>query len=300
MKTRVGSIEFKNPLLAASGTWAYGLEFLNEPWQKDLAGFVTKSLSIEASTGNPMPRLYETDGGMLNSIGLQNMGIQNFLKEVEPRLQAAKLPYILSVYAHRKEDFQRLAAFSRESSALAVELNISCPNIERGGLEFSSEAKVTEDLLKTVKPELNKPLWVKLSPNVTRIEDMAMAAEAGGADAISLINTLVGMSIDVDAQKPWLGKVTGGLSGPAIRPVAVEKVYRSYRQVKIPLVGMGGIRCARDVLEFLMAGASAVQVGTWNFREPQIYEQLARDLRAYLEKYSLQNISDLVGLAHEH
>lgn len=298
LEVQVGDLRFKSPLIAASGTWAYGLEFLGSKVENFMGAFVTKSLSVLPSAGNPMPRIYETDAGMLNSIGLQNMGIENFLKEVEPQLQQRKTAYVLSIYANRLEDFEVLAQKAESSSALAVELNISCPNIDKGGLEFSSDSSVIESLVKNVKKRLQRPLWVKLSPNVTSIEEMAKAAEAGGADALSLINTLVGMSIDVDSQKAYLGKRRGGLSGPAIRPVAIDKVYRCFKVVKIPIVGMGGIRNARDVVEFFLAGAKAVQIGTWNFRDPFVYEEILKDLQLYLERHQVKKLSDLVGLAH--
>lgn len=296
--TKVGRLEFKTPLLAASGTWAYGLEFLSHPLNRFMAGFVTKSLSLSPSEGNPMPRLYETDAGLLNSIGLQNMGIDAFISKVDPKLKEAKAPYVLSIYAHRLEDFRLLAEKSRKTSALAVELNISCPNIDKGGLEFSSDPRVTEDVVRKVKAEIKRPLWVKLSPNVTSIVEIAKAAEAGGADVLSMINTLVGMAIDVEAAKPWLGKKRGGLSGPAIKPVALERVFRCYSEVKIPIVGMGGIRSARDVVEFLMAGAAAVQIGTWNFRDPFAYENMAKELADFMDKRGYKGIKDLVGIAH--
>ncbi len=298
LQSQVGNLKFKTPLLAASGTWAYGMEFLEHPVQKDLGAFVTKSLSVRVSEGNPMPRLYETDGGLLNSIGLQNMGIDAFIRDVEPALKQKKSPYILSVYAQSVDDFKILADKANSTFAMAVEFNMSCPNVDQGGLEFSSDPKVVENLVSVVKKLLKKPLWAKLSPNVTSIEEIALAAEAGGADAVSMINTLLGMAIDVENKKPWLGKIRGGLSGPAIRPVAIEKIFRTYKKVKIPIVGMGGIKNARDVLEFLMAGASVVQLGTWNFRDPFVYSKMAAELEVYLKKHSIQSIRDLVGLAH--
>jgi dihydroorotate dehydrogenase (NAD+) catalytic subunit len=298
LKTKVGALEFKNPLLAASGTWAYGLELLNHPLQDFLAGFVTKSVSVQPSEGNPMPRLCETDGGLLNSIGLQNMGIDAFLSKAEPKLKAAGQTFVLSIYANKVDDFRILAEKSKSSAAVAIELNISCPNIDKGGLEFSSDPKTTEDLVRRVRAEIRRPLWVKLSPNVTSIVDIAKAAEAGGADALSMINTLVGMAIDIETKKPVLGRKTGGLSGPAIRPVAIERIYRCFKQVKIPIVGMGGIRNARDVIEFLMAGSAAVQIGTWNFRDPFVYETIVKELSEFMDKRGYKTISEIVGLAH--
>lgn len=299
LSTKVGSLAFSSPLLAASGTWAYGVEFMDHPIAKKMGGFVTKSLSLNPSEGNPMPRLYETDGGLLNSIGLQNIGIDAFLRDVDPELSKRKLPYVLSVYANRVEDFAALASKAQTSSAMAVELNISCPNIDKGGLEFSSEPAATENVVSKVRSLIKKPLWVKLSPNVTSIVDIALAAEAAGADALSMINTLLGMSIDVNSKKPWLGRMVGGLSGPGIRPVAVERVFRTYKKVKIPIVGMGGIRNARDCLEFFMAGAAAVQIGTWNFRDPFIYEKIQTEIQSFLKNESFSSVQDLVGLAHK-
>lgn len=298
LRSRVGSVEFVNPLLAASGTWAYGLEFMDHPIQKSMGGFVTKSLSVKSSEGNPMPRLYETDGGLLNSIGLQNIGIDAFLKEVDPELRKRKATYVLSIYANRVEDFETLAEKANTSSGVAVELNISCPNIDKGGLEFSSDPQTTNQVVSRVKRLLKKPLWVKLSPNVTSITDIAIAAEAAGADAISMINTILGMAIDVTAKKPWLGRMVGGLSGPSIRPVAVERIFRTFKKVKIPIVGMGGVRSARDCLELMMAGARVVQVGTWNFRDPFVYAQIEKDLRVHLERLGAKSIAEVVGAAH--
>ncbi len=298
LRSKVGSLEFKTPLLSASGTWAYGLEFLDHPVNEFLAAFVTKSVSVNPSEGNPMPRIYETDAGMLNSIGLQNMGVDAFIAKVEPELFQRRTPYVLSFYAQKTDDFKILAEKANKTSALAIELNISCPNIDKGGLEFSSDPKTTEEVVRAVKKQVKKPLWVKLSPNVTAIDEIALAAEAGGADALSMINTLVGMAINVESTKPWLAKTRGGLSGPAIKPVALERVFRCYKKVKIPIVGMGGIKSARDIVEFLMAGASAVQIGTWNFRDPYVYSQLAKDLSQFMDERGYRTIKELVGLAH--
>jgi len=294
----VGGVQFKSPLLAASGTWAYGLEFVDHSVQRWLGGFVTKSVSLKPSEGNPMPRLYEGDGVLLNSIGLQNIGIDAFLADVDPQLKSRALSYVLSVYANKIEDFELLAEKANRSSAVAVELNISCPNIDKGGLEFSSDAPTTHAVVSRVRRRLQKPLWVKLSPNVTSIVEIALAAESAGADALSMINTLVGMAIDVDSQSPWLGKVRGGVSGPGIRPIAVERIFRTYEKVKIPIVGMGGARSARDVLELMMAGASVVQIGTWNFRDPFCYEEIDRELRSWLARFGFSSIAEIVGRAH--
>jgi dihydroorotate dehydrogenase (NAD+) catalytic subunit len=299
LKAKVGELEFKTPLLAASGTWAYGQEFLGDSLQDYMGAFVTKSLSVKSSQGNPMPRLYETDGGLLNSIGLQNVGIDAFLEKYEPELKKAKRSYVLSIYAHRSDDFSILAEKANKCSAVAVELNISCPNVDKGGLEFSSDPKMTEQVVSDVKKRLKKPLWVKLSPNVTSISEIALAAEAAGADAISMINTLLGMAIDVESKRPWLGRMVGGLSGPAIRPVAVRSVFQTYQKVKVPIIGIGGIRSARDVLEFIMAGASAVQIGTWNYRNPNIYESVAKELSEYLQRHKIDSLSELIGIAHK-
>ena len=299
LQTKVGELEFKTPLFAASGTWAYGQEFLHHSVQDYLGTFITKSLSVKPSQGNPMPRLYETDGGLLNSIGLQNLGIDAFLEKYEPELKKANRSYVLSIYAHKTEDFKTLAEKANDCSAVAVELNISCPNVDKGGLEFSCDPTMTKQVVSAVRKRLKKPLWVKLSPNVTSISDIAVAAESAGADAISMINTLLGMAIDVESKRPWLGRMVGGLSGPAIRPVAVRSVFQTYQKVKIPIVGIGGIRSARDVLEFLMAGASAVQIGTWNYRNPNVYESVARDLQTYMARHKIDSLSEIVGIAHK-
>lgn len=293
--TQVGSVSLKSPLLAASGTWSYGLELLDHPVNDSLGAIVTKSLSLKPSLGNPTPRLYETNSGMLNAIGLQNIGIHAFLKDVEPKLKKAKRDFVLSIYANQEDDFYELAELSNQSSALAVELNISCPNIDKGGLEFSSEPKTTERIVKRVKSRTKKPLWVKLSPNVTSIDEIAVAAEAGGADGLSMINTILGMAMDVDRERPVLGNLRGGLSGPAIRPIAVERIYRTYKKVRVPIIGIGGICNARDVLEFILAGATAVQIGTWNFREPNAATEILEDLSKYLSKKGESSLVPLVG-----
>jgi dihydroorotate dehydrogenase (NAD+) catalytic subunit len=295
LKVRLGSLELENPILLASGTCGYGVELAGLLDFAAIGGLVTKTVTPLPREGNPPPRITETPSGMLNSIGLENVGIDVFIADKLP--QAARLPtrIIVSVGGHAVEDYVELVGrLDPEPGVAAIELNLSCPNVS-GGLDLSQNPRGCAQVVAAARRATRKPLVAKLTPNVTRIGDIARAAEEGGADAVSLVNTFIGMVIDVERRMPKLRTVTGGLSGPAIRPLAVAKVYEAARAVTIPVVGIGGISSAADVVEFLLAGATAVEVGTWNYVEPGAAGQLAAGLSDYLARHQLRSSSDLRG-----
>lgn len=292
-----GELRLKSPIIAASGTFGFGLEF--EPYGNivDLGGIVTKGLSLQPKQGNPMPRLAETCAGMLNSIGLQNCGVERFIKEYLPRLPHEALPIIANIYADNLSDFAALSKIlSAEPGVAALEVNISCPNVACGGMLFGQNpieaAKVTE----AVKKEAGRtPVIVKLSPNVTNIVDIARASAAAGADLLSCINTLGGMAVDINTRRPLLANNVGGLSGPAIKPVALKAVWEIVRAVNIPVIGIGGISSAADILEFIMVGASAVQVGTSNFASPDRIFKLGDELADLMHKMGIESLDSFRG-----
>lgn len=276
----VAGLSFKNPVLTASGTFGFGMEFSNFGNLETLGGVVAKGLSLKAREGNPMPRIAETPCGMLNAIGIQNPGVDSFMRNVLPTFPWKKTPLVANLYACAPEEFAELAAIlaDREEVA-ALEVNVSCPNVSQGGALFGADPNQIERVTRSVKQAAGaKPVWVKLSPNVTDVSVCAKAAEQGGADALSLINTLLGMAVDIHTRKPLLANVVGGLSGPAIKPVALRCVHQAVQAVSIPVVGIGGISCAQDVLEFILVGAHAVQVGTANFLRPDFAFRLVDDL----------------------
>ena len=283
------SLELKNPVLTASGTFGYGLEFMPYGDLQSLGGIVVKGLSLVPREGNPMPRIAETPCGMLNSIGLQNCGVEVFLRDKLPLLPADSLPVIVNLYATSTAEFGQLAAvLAAESRIAAREVNISCPNVAEGGSSFGQDPRMAAAVTEAVKKNAgNKPVIVKLSPNVTDICEIARACEAGGADILSCINTLSGMAVDLASRRPLLAMVTGGLSGPAVKPVALRCVWQVSRAVAIPVIGIGGIQRAEDVLEFILAGAWAVQVGTANFSRPDAAFRIVQDLPAATEKYGV-------------
>jgi dihydroorotate dehydrogenase (NAD+) catalytic subunit len=293
---KVGPLELKNPVLAASGTFGYGQEFfpLVEPGL--LGAVVVKGLSLKPREGNPPPRIVETPCGMLNAIGLANVGVEAFLREKLPWLREKGAVVIANIYGHSLEEYGTLAAALRGVEGVsALEVNISCPNVECGGMAFGTDpdvsARVTEEVLKNT----DKPVIVKLSPNVTDIRTVAGAVEAAGAHALSLINTLTGMVVDIERRVPVLANVSGGLSGPAIRPIALHMVHQVVRTVRIPVIGIGGIMDHRDALQFLIAGARAVQVGTANFVNPTASLEIVDGLRRYCVDKGIRRIADLVG-----
>ncbi len=299
LSTVLGPLELSCPVLAASGTFGFGEEYSSMLDLSELGGVVVKGLTLEPRWGNPPPRVVETPAGMLNAIGLQNPGLEGFLEREMPRLRHCGTAVIVNINGETEEEF---AVLARELSSVeglaALELNVSCPNVPLGGITFGSSTPILQKLLKKVRPLCRLPLLVKLSPNVTDIAGLARVCRDEGADAVSLINTLKGMVIDTAAKTPLLGNKTGGLSGPAIRPVAVRMVYEVFQEVNIPIIGMGGIMSTEDALQFFMAGARAVAVGTANFVEPRIMPQIISGLRAYLEEEDLEDIGSVIGAAH--
>ncbi|SDF43967.1 dihydroorotate dehydrogenase [Desulfovibrio legallii] len=297
LKGQNHDLTLKNPVLTASGTFGYGLEFASYGDLASLGGLVTKGLSLTPRPGNPTPRIVETTAGMLNAVGLQNDGVEDFCVRKLPHLPWAETAVIVNIYAASTEEFGELAArLNREEGVAALEVNVSCPNVRQGGLAFGQDpamaAQVTEAVRKAAP---DKHIMVKLSPNVTDIAQMARSVEAAGADSISCINTLLGMAVDVQTRRPRLANVVGGLSGPAIKPVALRCVWQAARAVKIPIVGVGGILTAEDALEFLLAGAQAVQVGTGNFLRPDCAFALARDLPAACQRLNIDNLAAFCG-----
>lgn len=292
-----GNLVLKNPILTASGTFGYGVEFSHYGNLASLGGIVTKGLSLRPMKGNPQPRIVETAAGMLNAIGLQNWGVDAFLENYLPKLPLEQLPVIVNIYAHSPEDFSTLAArLSATPGIAALEVNISCPNVACGGALFGQDPKLAFEVTKAVKQASgNLPVMVKLSPNVTSITEIALACEEGGADMLSCINTLTGMAVDVKGRRPALANVVGGLSGPAIKPVALRCVWQVANAVKIPVIGIGGIYCADDILEFLLVGAHAVQVGTSNFNRPNKVFELPAELEVRMSKLKIDNLQSFRG-----
>lgn len=295
LETEIAGVRFQNPVWTASGTFGYGREFAHLIDLNQLGAIVVKGISPEPMEGNPPPRIYECESGMLNAIGLQNVGARRFLSEKLPFLRTLRARCIVNVFAYSTEDYVRCIEILNAGDGIAAyELNISCPNTRCGGIVYGSDPKLTEEVVAASKRAARYPLLVKLSPNVTDITVFAKAAEAAGADALSLVNTFVGMSIDVETRTPRLSNVTGGLSGPAIRPVAVRMVFQASRAVRIPVVGLGGIATAEDALEYFIAGARAVQVGTANFYDPGTSLRIVAGLREYCQRKRL-HLSDLIG-----
>ena len=290
-------IELKNPIIAASGTFGYGIEFEDVVHLDKLGGFVVKGLSREAMIGNPPPRLWETAAGMLNAIGLQNIGAPAFLEEKMPRLRQVKNIVVLAnVFGYTREDYERTIEILNDGEGIAAyELNVSCPNTAHGGLQFGSDPRSLDEVVTTAKRVAQRPLIVKLSPNVTSIAQMAHIAQEAGADALSLVNTFVAMAIDPETRKPRIANVTAGLSGPAIKPVALRMVYDAAHAVNIPVIGMGGISTAADVAEFMLAGATAVQIGTASYWDPCATEKIVDDLQRWCADHEIKRIADLIG-----
>jgi dihydroorotate dehydrogenase (NAD+) catalytic subunit len=296
LTTKIGPLSLQNPVIAASGTFGYGLEF--EPLvDLDLLGaVVVKGLSLKPMAGNPPPRIVETPGGMLNAIGLANIGLEAFLKDKLPRLRKFTTPIIVNIYGHHTDEYGELASELRGVDGVAaLEVNISCPNVECGGMAFGIDPLTSARVTETVVKNTDKPVIVKLSPNVTDIKAVAKAVEGAGAHALSLINTLTGMAIDVESRRPKLANIVGGLSGPAIKPIALYMVYQVARTVKIPVIGMGGIMDYRDALEFLMVGAQAVEIGTANFVNPRVTLEVIEGIRNYCVENGIRQIGEIVG-----
>ncbi len=292
----IGSAVFKNRVLVASGTFGYGDECASTVDLSRLGGIVTKSLSLKPRDGNPPPRVVETTGGMLNSIGLANIGVDRFTAEKLPFLRTLDTTIVANIAASTVEEYCAvLEILEGEEGVDAYEINVSCPNVREGGLNFGTSCPMTAEITRRLRAGTKKPLIVKLTPNVTHIGEFARAAEDAGADAVSVINTLIGMAIDAKTRKPLLSTVTGGLSGPAIKPVALAKVYETARAVKIPVVGIGGIMTATDAVEFLLAGAVAVQVGTANFINPDAGVTIADGMKQFCAEQGIADMQSLVG-----
>ncbi len=286
----------RNPILGASGTYGYGIEYVPFLSLSSLGGFVTKGTTLHPREGNPYPRMAETPCGMLNAVGLQNKGVDYFVDHIYPEIKESDCAIIVNVGGSQLEDYVATAERINSLDGIpAIELNISCPNVKEGGMAFGVTCGGVSEVVSAVRKVYKKHLMVKLSPNVTDITEIARAAEGAGADSISLINTLLGMAIDAESWRPILSTVTGGLSGPAIKPVALRMVWQVSHAVAIPLVGLGGITSISDVIEFLLAGASAVQVGTYNFVDPTICERLTEDLVAYMERKQLHQLDQIIG-----
>jgi dihydroorotate dehydrogenase (NAD+) catalytic subunit len=297
LRVSFAGVELKNPVIAASGTFGYGVEFEDVVHLQRLGGFVVKGLSREPLIGNPPPRLYETAAGMLNAIGLQNIGARAFVDDKLPKLRAIKDTVVIAnVFGYTREDYEHTLQILNEGEGIAAyELNVSCPNTAHGGIQFGSDPRTLDEVVTTARRLSPRPLIVKLSPNVTSIGQMAHVAQEAGADAVSLVNTFVAMSIDTESRKPRIANVTAGLSGPAIKPIAVRMVYEASKSVQIPVIGLGGISTAADVIEFMLAGATAVQVGTASFWDPRATEKIAAELEAWCKEHDVSKISELTG-----
>lgn len=295
-KVRIGTLELKNPVMTASGTFGYGTEF--EPFMdiERLGGIVVKGTTLNPRQGNPYPRMAETPAGMLNAVGLQNKGVHYFADHIYPQIKDINTKILVNVSGSTIEDYTETARIINQLEHIpAIELNISCPNVKEGGMAFGVTCGGAASVVKAVRAAYRKPLIVKLSPNVTDITEIAKAVEAEGADAISMINTLLGMAIDAESRRPLLSTITGGLSGPAVKPVALRMVWQTYRAVKIPIIGMGGICNATDAIEFMLAGASAIQVGAYNFVDPAIGVKVVDGIEEYMLRHHIKNITDITG-----
>jgi dihydroorotate dehydrogenase (NAD+) catalytic subunit len=300
MRVTIAGVEFANPVIAASGTFGYGTEFEDVISLGRIGGFVTKGLSIAPMAGNPTPRIIETAAGMMNSIGLQNMGVQAFVAQRLPELQRIKkrtrMNVIVNVFGYTIEDYLAVIRVLNETEGIAMyEINASCPNTSHGGAVFGTDSDLLRQLVRAVKNEAQRPVMVKLSPNVTSIGHMAWVAQDAGADAVSLVNTFVALAIDIETRKPRIANVTAGLSGPAIKPIAVRMVHEAAQSVQIPVVGMGGILTAEDAVEFLLAGATAVQVGTASYADPRAVEKIANDLKKWCSVHNVRKVTELTG-----
>jgi dihydroorotate dehydrogenase (NAD+) catalytic subunit len=296
LTVQIGALRLANPIIAASGTFGYGVEFANLVDLNVLGGFVVKGLSLEPMEGAPSPRLCETPSGMLNAVGLQNIGVRSFVAEKLPALRNYRTAVVANVFGSSVHEYTEVVRILEDAEGLAAyELNVSCPNTDRGGMHFGSDPGMVAEVVKSVRAAAKRPLWVKLSPNVTDIRPFARAAADTGADAITVANTYQAMSVDIWTRKSRLGRSTGGLSGPAIRPITLRLVHDAALAVKIPVIGLGGIENAEDVVEYLMVGASAVQVGTASFSDPRACERIIGDLKTTLTSLNAIRINELIG-----
>ena len=296
LSVKIGNLTLKNPILTASGTFGYGEEFSPYFDLNRLGGIITKTITLKPRVGNTCPRIAETPCGMLNSIGLANVGVESFIQQKLPFLQTLDTAIIINIAGFKIDEyFQVIEYLERAEGIDGYEINVSCPNVKEGGLAFGSNPEITAKITKGVKSLTNRCVITKLTPNVTAIADIAMAAADAGADAISVMNTVVGMAVDIQSRRPKLATITGGLSGPAIKPIALAKVFEVVRRVKIPIIGIGGIMNYQDVLEFMITGAIAVQIGTANFIDPPICDEIISDLYDYCEENQISNIRQIVS-----
>ncbi len=300
MAVQLGKLSLKNPVMTASGTFGYGEEYADYVDLNRLGAIVVKGLSLKPRLGNPPPRIMETAGGMLNAIGLQNIGVDAFIEEKLPYLRKYDVAVIANIYGESYAEYQKVAKkLSAAKGVHALEVNVSCPNVKKGGLSFGADPEIAAQVTRKVKEETDLPVIIKLTPNVTDIAAIAVAVEKAGADAVSLINTLTGMSVDLKNRAPYLKNITGGLSGPAIKPVALRMVWQVVKRVSIPVIGIGGIMDAGDALEFLMLGAKAVQVGTANFINPYATTEIIEGMQNYLKNNNLKDINKMIGTFNE-
>lgn len=296
LSVKIGGLQMKNPVMTASGTFGYGVEYADFVDLSEIGGIIVKGTTLNHREGNPYPRMAETPSGMLNCVGLQNKGVDYFVEHIYPEIKDIQTNMIVNVSGACVEDY---VATAEKINALekipAIELNISCPNVKQGGMAFGTTCAGVESVVSAVRKVYKKTLIVKLSPNVTNIAEIALAAEASGADSVSLINTLMGMAIDAEKRKPILSVVTGGLSGPCVKPVALRMVWQVAKAVKIPVVGLGGIMNATDAIEFFLAGASAIEIGTANFIDPAVTVKVAQGINEYLDRHGFKSLSEIVG-----
>lgn len=296
LKVNIGDLSLKNPVMTASGTFGFGKEFSDFIDLSKLGGICVKGTTLHAREGNPYPRMAETPSGMLNAVGLQNKGVDYFKSNIYPDIKDLDTNIIVNVSGSTVEEYVECASRLVELDKIpAIELNISCPNVKEGGIAFGTCTGSASEVVRAVRKVYPKTMIVKLSPNVTDITEIARAVEAEGADSLSLINTLLGMAIDVEKQKPVLSTVTGGLSGPCVKPVALRMVWQTFNAVKIPIIGMGGISCWQDAIEFILAGSSAIQIGTYNFIDPTVSVKIVDGILSYMDKHNIQNINELIG-----
>ena len=296
LTVKIGSLTLANPVIAASGCFGYGVEYAGVVELASLGGVAVKGLFLNEREGHPAPRIVETPAGMVNAIGLQGIGVRRFVEEKLPELRARRATVFVNVCGTTLDEYVEVSRILADADGVAaIELNISCPNIKEGGIQFGCSLNGTFDVVNAVRKVTELPLIPKLTPNVTDVASFARAAEEAGADAVSLVNTFLAMVIDVETRRPKISNIVGGLSGPAIRPIAVRMVYECWQAVQIPVIGMGGIAEARDALEFIIAGASAVQVGTATFVEPLIWPKLLDGIREYMQRHDIARIADLVG-----
>jgi dihydroorotate dehydrogenase (NAD+) catalytic subunit len=296
MSVEIAGLKLRNPVLTASGTFGYGEEFSQYVDLEKIGAFVTKGLSLKPRAGNPTPRIVETPGGMLNAIGLQNVGIDVFIQKKVPFLRTVNTPAIANFFGSTPDEYAELATrLDAIPEVAALEVNISCPNVKQGGIVFGTDPNCASGVVAACRAVTRKPLIVKLSPNVTDIVEMALACEGAGADALSVINTLTGMAIDLERRRPVLANITGGLSGPAIKPVALRMVWQVARAVKVPVIGIGGIMSATDALEFILAGATAVQVGTASFVNPSAAQEIVEGMEQWLIQHGIADLKSLIG-----